>query len=225
MIRKIAFVLVPFLLVSVQSKAQSVHIELGYQSILPFVHFQLRFGGDRHRHDRYSRSYRRAYMRGYMNGVNDQRYYSRRYREMRAYKAGYHDGFKDRGMLIRLKGRNWWHRYRFSRRDYRSPSVAIRVWLKHISIVFEKGHRHRRWRHRSHHWNRGWHGRGGHYRRYGDDDDDDYYEDYEDYREHLEDYRENRREHWEDRREHIRDHREDLAEHLEDLFEDLRDDD
>src|SRR5699024_225742 len=81
-----------------------------------------------------------AYMKGYMDGVNDARYYRHRFAAMvhdfRMYETGYRDGFRDRELLIRLRGRSWYQRHRFGYDDYYAPTYSVRIWLSNLSMAF-----------------------------------------------------------------------------------------
>src|SRR5699024_5476358 len=113
MMKKLMILSTVVLLYGMPTQAQSLRIALDYHSFQPFIHFQLNF-----ENHRYHRSYRQAYLKGYMDGVNEHRYYNHRFAEMvenqRIYEAGYRDGFEDRGLLIRLRGRDWLQRHRFT---------------------------------------------------------------------------------------------------------------
>lgn len=185
MIKKLLLLFILSMIYVMPAKGQDVHVELDYHSFRPFIHFQLDFGS---RPDRIYRSgYRSAYLKGYMDGVNDQRYYRHRFTDLvhdfRMYEAGYRDGFRDRALLIRLRGRNWYHRHRFVYDDYYAPAYSVRIWLSGLSLAFLQAPERRlprRWRRRAHprfKKYRRWYKKRRHY---GDYDDDDY-EDYEDY--------------------------------------------
>ena len=164
-------------------EAQNVHISLDYQSFRPFIHFQLNFGNDPYRS--FEDGYRSAYVKGYMDGVNDARYYRHRFAAMvhdfRMYETGYRDGFRDRELLIRLRGRNWYRHHRFGYDDYYAPTYSVRIWLSNLSMAFIQAPSRRLPRH----WKRRAHPRFKKYRRWYKrsryrDDDYDEYDDYDD---------------------------------------------
>lgn len=135
MLRKILFPFAILVLYALPLNAQAVQVSLSYQSIRPFVHFQLDFG----RRVRHS-PYRSAYLKGYMDGVNRQYYYDHRFHEMvenvRIYKSGYRDGIRDRGLVVRLRGRRWLQNNCFDYEDYYSPNASVRIWLKGMTLAF-----------------------------------------------------------------------------------------
>lgn len=138
MIKKLQILILLFLFAfSLPLAAQYSHVEFSYQSFRPFVHFQLDF--DSHGYS-YHDSYRSAYLKGYMDGVNDSYYYQHRFadlvRDRRIYEAGYRDGLRDQRLMIRLRGRSWYHRHRFHYNDYYSPSYSVRIWLDGLSLAF-----------------------------------------------------------------------------------------
>lgn len=152
MLKKLQILLPLLIVFSIPLQAQHINFELTYQSFRPFVHFQLDFDNRSYHHD-----YESAYFKGYMDGVNDSYYYRHRFddlvRDVQIYETGYRDGFRDRELLIRLRGRNWYHRHRFAYNDYYSPSYSVRIWLDGLSIAFLQAPAHRlpyRWKHRAH---------------------------------------------------------------------------
>ncbi|HLR25669.1 MAG TPA: hypothetical protein VK112_07350, partial [Fodinibius sp.] len=165
------------------SQAQNARISLDYQSFRPFIHFQLNVGNDPYRS--FQDGYRSAYMKGYMDGVNDARYYRHRFAAMvhdfRMYETGYRDGFRDRELLIRLRGRSWYQRHRFGYDDYYAPTYSVRIWLSNLSMAFIQAPSRRLPRH----WKGRAHPRFKKYRRWYKrsryrDDDYDEYDDYDD---------------------------------------------
>uniref|UniRef100_UPI0035670C5C hypothetical protein n=1 Tax=Fodinibius sp. TaxID=1872440 RepID=UPI0035670C5C len=154
MIRRLFVTTLMVGLFSVPTDAQSTYIELGYQSFKPFVHFQLNLGNAP---NYYRDSYQSAYLKGYMDGVNDAYYNDYRFyelvRDIDIYEAGYRDGYRDRDLLIRLRGRSWYHRHRFVYNDYHSPYYSVQIWLDGLTFAFLQAPRHRlpdRWIHRVH---------------------------------------------------------------------------
>lgn len=141
-------------LFSVPLAAQSAYIEFSYQSFKPFVHFQLNLSNS------YSYSqdpYEAAYLKGYMDGVNDAYYNDYRFydlvRDIDIYEAGYRDGYRDRDLMIHLRGRDWYHRHRFVYNDYHSPYYSVQIWLSGLSLAFLQAPEHRlprHWKRRAH---------------------------------------------------------------------------
>jgi hypothetical protein len=149
MFKKLLISAAVFLFYALPLQAQNVHFELSYQSFRPFIHFHLDYESRSYHHD-----YETAYLKGYMDGVNDSYYYDHRYhdlvRDARIYEAGYRDGFRDRELMIRLRGHRWYHLHRFAYNDYYDPSYSVRIWLDGLSIAFIHAPAHRLPRH----WNR-----------------------------------------------------------------------
>ena len=153
MLRKLLLLLGFVMLFNIPLAAQHTHIELNYQSFRPFIHFQLNVETHRYHAD----SYESVYLKGYMDGVNDKFFYGPTLvdiiQNIRAYKAGYRDGIRDRSLLIRLRGHRWYQRHRFSYDDYYAPTYAIQIWLSGLSLAFLKAPEHRlphRWHRRAH---------------------------------------------------------------------------
>lgn len=153
MLKKLPISIVLLMVFNIPLAAQSTHIEFSYQSLRPFVHFQLNFHSYGYDYD----AYERTYLKGYMDGVNNEYYFGHHFidmvRNINAYRQGYRDGFRDRQLLIRLRGRAWYTRHRFAYDDYYAPVYAVRIWLDGLSLAFLKAPAHRlpkRWRHRAH---------------------------------------------------------------------------
>src|SRR5690625_2977219 len=139
---------------SVPVAAQSTHIALSYQSFKPFVHFQINLGSAP---GHYQDSYQAAYLKGYMDGVNDAYYHDYRFyelvRDIDIYETGYRDGYRDCGLLIRLRGNSWYHRHKFAYDDYHSPYYSVQIWLNGLTFAFLQAPAHRlphRWKHHVH---------------------------------------------------------------------------
>lgn len=154
MIRKVFITILIIGFFSVPAASQSTYIELSYQSFKPFVNFQLNLGNSQ---SHYRNSYQAAYLKGYMDGVNDAYYNDYRFyelvRDIDIYEAGYRDGYRDRELLIRLRGHNWYHRHRFVYDDYHSPYYSVQIWLDGLTFSFLQAPRHRlpdRWTRRAH---------------------------------------------------------------------------
>lgn len=152
MFKKLQILILLLFAFSLQAAAQYTHVEFSYQSFRPFLHFQLDF--DSHG---YHNSYETAYLKGYMDGVNDSYYYNHRFadlvRDRRIYEAGYRDGLRDHRLMIRLRGRAWYNKYRFHYDDYYSPTYSVRVWLDGLSLAFLQAPAHRlpkHWKYRAH---------------------------------------------------------------------------
>lgn len=150
MLRKLLLLLGFVIFLNIPLAAQPVNIEVNYQSFRPFIHFQLDISTHGHRVD----SYESIYLQGYMDGVNDRYLYGPSrvdiIRNIRAYRAGYRDGFRDRSLLIRLRGQRWYQRHRFSYNDYYAPTYAVQIWLSGLSLSFLKAPERRL----PHHWHR-----------------------------------------------------------------------
>jgi|GEM_PF-1667512 len=201
MFKKLFNRFIPFILLFALVKpiqAQRVNVSLSYQSFRPFIHFQLNFDNNSHRS--YRKGYRSAYLKGYMDGVNNSRYLRHRFASMvhdfRMYETGYQDGFRDRELLIHMRGRPWYCQHRFSYDDYYAPVYSVRSWLSNLSMAFIQAPS----RKLPQHWRRRARPRFKKYRRwyrrsryYDDDYDDDYddfdYDDYYDEDDYDDDYR------------------------------------
>lgn len=149
MLKRLPILLGLVIICNVPLAAQNTHIELTYQSFRPFIHFQLEVNNYRRNYN----PYESAYLNGYMDGVNDEYYFSNLTRDIRAYKTGYRDGFRDRSLLIRLRGRRWYMRHRFAYDDYYAPTYAVRIWLNNLSLAFLRAPDRRLprgWRRRAH---------------------------------------------------------------------------
>lgn len=152
MLKKLLISVILFMAYAIPLQAQHFSFELSYQSFRPFIHFHLDYESYNYGHD-----YESAYLKGYMDGVRDEYYYHHRFNELvydsRVYEAGYRDGFRDRELLIRLRGYDWYHRHRFTYRDYYKPSYSVRIWLDGLSIAFLQAPAYKlpkRWHHRAH---------------------------------------------------------------------------
>jgi len=135
------------------SQAQQTHIELSYQSFRPFIHFQINIDNYHRHYD----SYESTYLTGYMDGVNDKYFagipYVGRPINIKGYRNGFRDGYRDRRLLIQLRGLLWYKRYRFADDDYYAPEYAVRIWLERLSLAFLQAPAHRlpsQWQHRAH---------------------------------------------------------------------------
>lgn len=153
MLKKLPIALLFLMVFNMPLAAQHSHVEFTYQSLRPFVHFQLDFHSYGYNYD----SYERTYLKGYMDGVNDEHYYGHNIADMlfniNAYRKGYQDGFHDRQLLIRLRGLAWYQRYRFARDDYYAPVFAVQIWLEGLSLAFIQAPIHRlpdRWQYKAH---------------------------------------------------------------------------
>ncbi len=152
MLRKLLLVLGFVMLLNTPLVAQNTHIEISYQSFRPFIHFQL----DVNTYRPYADSYESVYLQGYMDGVNDEYFYGPSLvdiiRNVNAYRRGYRDGFRDRELLIRLRGHRWYRNHRFGYDDYYAPTLAVQIWLEGLSLAFLKAPEHRlppRWQYRA----------------------------------------------------------------------------
>ncbi|MDZ7681421.1 MAG: hypothetical protein U5J63_06805 [Fodinibius sp.] len=141
--------------ITVPLAAQNTHIDISSPSIRPFTRFPDKCSIWLQR-TAFS-SYESTYLRGYMDGVNDAPYlggqYIDRHFNHRAYRAGFKDGFRDRALMIRLRGHRWYQRYRFSRDAYYTPSIAVQIWLDGLSLAFLQAPAYKlppQWRHRAH---------------------------------------------------------------------------
>ncbi|GAA5522339.1 hypothetical protein LQ318_11370 [Aliifodinibius salicampi] len=139
---------------SVPVAAQSTYIEVSYQSFKPFINFQLNLSTQ---HSYYQRSHQSAYLKGYMDGVNDAYYLDYRFYDMvydiDMYEAGYRDGYRDRTLLIRLRGHRYMRNHHFSYNDYHSPYYSVQIWLDGLTFAFIQAPRHRlpdRWTYHVH---------------------------------------------------------------------------
>lgn len=190
-------ILIPFVMIAIYAmplNGQPVHVSVSFQSLRPYIHFQLNFGRNMSH-----TPYRTAYLKGYMAGVSSRYGYGYRFEEMienmQIYKAGYRDGMRDRALLIRLRSRGWLRRHCFNYEDYYTPYVSVRIWLENVSIAFSnapvrrlppgwsrRAYPHgRRYRPRIRHprrWNRRW-PRYEDYEDYYEDRFEEYYEEYE----------------------------------------------
>jgi len=149
MLKKLPILLGLLTIFNAPLAAQHAHIELTYQSFRPFIHFQLEINNYRQSYN----PYESTYLEGYMDGVNGKYYFGKVIGNIRAYKAGYQDGFHDRALLIRLRGRRWYIRHRFVYDDYYAPTYAVRIWLDNLSLAFLRVPEHRLprgWRRRAH---------------------------------------------------------------------------
>jgi len=153
MLKKLSILLGLLIIFNVPLTAQNTHIELTYRSFRPFIHFRLDVDNYRRNYS----SYESTYLQGYMDGVNNQHYYRSHFINMvqniHAYRSGYRDGFRDRSLLIRLRGRRWYVRHRFGHDDYYTPTYAIQIWLDGLSLAFLKAPKRRLprgWRRRAH---------------------------------------------------------------------------
>ena len=168
MFKKLPILLAFIFLFNIPLSAQNAHFELSYQSFQPFIHFQI----DINNYNRSYSAYESAYMTGYMDGVNDSYYTGNRIREIAAYRAGYRDGLRDGQLLIRLRGRRWYKRNRFTYDDYYAPTYAVQIWLEGLSLAFLQAPARRlppRWHHRAHpHLRkyRKWMSRRGHHKKF-----------------------------------------------------------
>ncbi len=154
MFKKIVTTVILIGFFSVPMAAQSTYIEVSYQSFKPFIHFQLNLGTQ---HSYYQQSHQSTYLKGYMDGVNDAYYHDYRFYDMvydiDMYEAGYRDGYRDRTLLIRLRGHSYMRNHHFSYNDYHSPYYSVQIWLDGLTFAFLQAPRHRlpdRWTHRVH---------------------------------------------------------------------------
>lgn len=153
MLKKLPILLGLLFIWNTPLSAQRTHIELTYQSFRPFIHFHLDINNYRQNYD----AYESTYLQGYMDGVNNHYYYGPHFiymiRNIDAYRSGYRDGFRDRALLIRLRGRRWYMRHRFVYDDYYAPTYAVRIWLDNLSLAFLRAPERRLprgWRRRAH---------------------------------------------------------------------------
>lgn len=153
MLKKLPISLLLLMVFNLPLAAQHSHVEFTYQSLRPFIHFQLDFQS----HDYHYDAYEQTYLKGYMDGVNDEHHYGYNFADMLlnfdAYRAGYRDGFRDRQLLIRLRGHRWYKRHRFAYDDYHAPVFAVRIWLDGLSLAFLQAPTHRlpkRWQYKAH---------------------------------------------------------------------------
>ncbi len=153
MLKKLPIIFGFLLLFNMPSQAQHAHIELSYQSFQPFIHFQINIDN----YNRHYDSYKSTYLTGYMDGVNDKYFagilFVDRPIDIKAYRAGFRDGYRDRRLLIRLRGHRWYNRHRFAYDDYYAPRYAVQIWLERLSLAFLQAPAHQlpsQWRHRAH---------------------------------------------------------------------------
>jgi len=153
MLKKLVIIFGLLLVFNIPLQAQQAHIELNYQSFRPFIHFQININN----YDRHYDSYKSTYLTGYMDGVNDAYFdgilYVDRPINIKAYRAGFRDGYRDRRSLIRLRGHRWYRQHRFAYDDYYAPRYAVQIWLERLSLAFLQAPAHRlpsRWKHRAH---------------------------------------------------------------------------
>lgn len=137
MIKRLCATIMMIGVLSVPLAAQSGYIEFSYQSFRPFIHFQLDLSNSsRYYHDPYDTSY----LKGYMDGVNDAYYNDYLFydfvHDIDIYEAGYRDGYRDRDLMIRLRGYDWYYRHRFVYDDYHSPYYSVQIWLGGLSFAF-----------------------------------------------------------------------------------------
>ncbi|MDX1641325.1 MAG: hypothetical protein R3220_06490 [Balneolaceae bacterium] len=148
MIKKLSITLLMVGFISTSLAAQSVHLEFSYQTFRPFIHFQLNLGNS---YNYYQNPYDTAYLKGYMDGVNDAFYNDYLFydlvRDINMYEAGYRDGYRDRDLMIRLRGYDWYYRHRFTYDDYHSPYYSVQIWLGGLSLAFLHLPEHRLPRH------------------------------------------------------------------------------
>lgn len=137
MMKRLSITLMMIAFLSAPLAAQSTYVEFSYQSFRPFIHFQLNLGNS---YSYYQNPYDTAYLKGYMDGVNDAYYNDYRFyelvRDIDVYEAGYRDGYRDRDLMIRLRGVNWYYRNRFVYDDYHSPYYSVQIWLGGLSLAF-----------------------------------------------------------------------------------------
>ena len=151
--KKLLLILGFIIAVNVPATAQHTQFELSYQSFRPFIHFQININSHRPHYN----AYELAYLQGYMDGVNDALFLGGRFADrrfnVRAYRSGFKDGFRDRALMIRLRGHGWYQRYRLSQDAYYTPGLAVQIWLDGLSLAFLKAPAHRlppRWQKRAH---------------------------------------------------------------------------
>jgi hypothetical protein len=151
--KKLLLILGFIIAVNVPLNAQHTQFELSYQSFRPFIHFQININSHRSHYN----AYEEAYLQGYMDGVNDALFLGGRFADrrinVRAYRSGFKDGFRDRALMIRLRGHGWYQRYRVSQNAYYVPSLAVQIWLDGLSLAFLQAPSYRlppRWQHRAH---------------------------------------------------------------------------
>lgn len=137
MIKRLSVTLLMIGFLSVPLAAQSAYIEFSYQSFRPFIHFQLELSNSSRY---YQDPYDTAYLKGYMDGVNDAYYNDYLFydfvHDIDIYEAGYRDGYRDRDLMIRLRGYDWYYRHRFAYDDYHSPYYSVQIWLGGLSLAF-----------------------------------------------------------------------------------------
>lgn len=137
MIKRLCATILLIGVLSAPITAQSAYIEFSYQSFRPFIHFQLELSNSS---GFYRDPYDTAYLKGYMDGVNDAYYNDYRFYDMvwniDLYEAGYRDGYRDRDLMIWLRGYDWYYRHRFAYDDYHSPYYSVQIWLGGLSLAF-----------------------------------------------------------------------------------------
>lgn len=151
MMKRLSVTLIMLAFLSAPLAAQSTYVEFSYQSFRPFIHFQLNLSNS---YSYYQDPYHSAYLKGYMDGVNDAYYNDYRFydlvRDIDIYEAGYRDGYRDRDLIIRLRGIDWYYRNRFVYDDYHSPYYSVQIWLGGLSLAFLQVPERRL----PHHWKR-----------------------------------------------------------------------
>ncbi|MDR9410646.1 MAG: hypothetical protein RI573_17510, partial [Balneolaceae bacterium] len=151
MMKRLSVTLLMLVFLSASLSAQSTYVEFSYQSFRPFIHFQLNLSDS---YSYYEAPYHSAYLKGYMDGVNDVYYNEYRFydlvRDIDIYEAGYRDGYRDRDLMIRLRGIDWYYRNRFVYDDYHSPYYSVQIWLGGLSLAFLQVPERRL----PHHWKR-----------------------------------------------------------------------
>ncbi|MCG2587823.1 hypothetical protein [Rhodohalobacter sulfatireducens] len=137
MMKRLSVTLMILAFFSAPLSAQSTYVEFSYQSFRPFIHFQLNLSNS---YSYYEDPYHSAYLKGYMDGVNDAYYNEYRFydlvRDIDIYEAGYRDGYRDRDLMIRLRGIDWYYLNRFVYDDYHSPYYSVQIWLGGLSLAF-----------------------------------------------------------------------------------------
>lgn len=151
MIKRLSVTLMMLAFLSAPLAAQSAYVEFSYQSFRPFIHFQLNLSNS---YNYYQDPYEAAYLKGYMDGVNDAYYNDYLFydlvHDIDSYEAGYSDGYRDRDLMIRLRGIDWYYRNRFMYDDYHSPYYSVQIWLGGLSLAFLQVPERRL----PHHWKR-----------------------------------------------------------------------
>lgn len=137
MIKRVCASIIMIGILSVSLYAQSAYVEFSYQTFRPFIHFQLNLSNS---YKYYQNPYDTAYLKGYMDGVNDAYYNDYRFydlvHDIDIYEAGYRDGYRDRDLMIQLRGINWYYQNRFAYNDYHSPYYSVQIWLGGLSMAF-----------------------------------------------------------------------------------------